>query len=123
MEQGAPVGHLELALLVAVGAGEAALHVAEEFGLEQRLGQPGAVDGHERPCGARAVGVHRTRHEFLADAAFARDEDLGVGSRRALDVRAQVGDGRAFSDQLWFDGSGQHRRSSSRVPGLSSLLS
>ena len=48
-EQRAAVGHFELALLVAIGAGEAALHVAEELRLEQRLGQAGAVDGHERP--------------------------------------------------------------------------
>ena len=52
-EDGAVVGHLELAGLVAVGAGEAALHVAEQLRLEQRLGDAGAIDRHER-LGARA---------------------------------------------------------------------
>jgi hypothetical protein len=47
-EDGAVVGHLELARLVAIGAREAALHVAEQLRLEQRFGQPRAVDGHER---------------------------------------------------------------------------
>ena len=52
-EQRAAVGHLQLAALVAVGAGEAALDVAEQLRLEQRLGEAGAVDRDERPA-ARA---------------------------------------------------------------------
>ena len=52
-EDGAFVGGLELARLVAIGAGEAALHVTEELGFEQRLGQAGAVDRDE---GALARG-------------------------------------------------------------------
>ena len=51
------VGHLELAGLVAVGAGEAALHVAEQLRLEQRLRQAGAVDGDERALRPRALRV------------------------------------------------------------------
>ena len=47
-EQRAAMRELELAALVAVGAGEAALDVSEELRLEQRLGQAGAVHGHER---------------------------------------------------------------------------
>ena len=46
-EDRAAVGELELARLVAIGAGKAALHVTEELGLEKRLGQSGAVDGHK----------------------------------------------------------------------------
>ena len=51
-EQRAAVGELQLARLVAVGAREAALDVAEELRFEQRLGQPGAVDRDERSGGA-----------------------------------------------------------------------
>ena len=51
------VGDLELAGLVAIGAGEAALHVAEQLRFEQRFGQAGAVDRHERPVGAGAARV------------------------------------------------------------------
>ena len=48
------VGVFELAGLVAVGAGEAALDVAEQLGFEQRLGDAGAVDGHKRLASAGA---------------------------------------------------------------------
>ena len=43
-EDGAAVGGLEPAALVAVGVREAALHVAEQFRLEERVGDAGAVD-------------------------------------------------------------------------------
>ena len=84
-EDGAHVGRLELARLVAVGAGEAALHVAEQLGLEERFGQAGAVDRREDVAGARAARVDRARDDFLADAALARDQDLRVGPGDAID--------------------------------------
>ena len=59
-EDRAVVGHLELAGLVAIGAGEAALHVAEQLGLEQRLGNAGAVDRHEG-CLARGLAALMAR--------------------------------------------------------------
>ena len=99
-EDGALVGGLELAGLVAIGAGEAALDVAEELGLEERLGQTGAVDGDEGLVGARAVGVDGARDELLADAALAGDEDLGVGAGDALDLLAQLQHLVAGSNQL-----------------------
>jgi hypothetical protein len=43
------VRELELADLVAVRAGEAAAHVSEELGLEQRIRQRAAIDRHEGP--------------------------------------------------------------------------
>ena len=56
------VGDFELAGFVAVGAGEAALDVAEQLRFEERFGQAGAVDGHERTsararcaCGPRGA--------------------------------------------------------------------
>jgi hypothetical protein len=42
-------------LLVAVGAGERAAHVAEQLRLEQRLGHRAAVDRDERPRARRVV--------------------------------------------------------------------
>ena len=45
----AAVGRLELARLLRDRAGEGALLVAEQLALEQRLGDRGAVDRHERP--------------------------------------------------------------------------
>ena len=40
--------HFEQARLVAIRAGEAAADVAEQLRFEQRVGQPGAIDGDER---------------------------------------------------------------------------
>ena len=51
----AAVGHLELARLVAIGAGEAALDVAEQLRLEQRFRQAGAVDRDHARAAARAL--------------------------------------------------------------------
>ena len=61
------------------GAGEGALHVAEQLGLDEVLGKGGAVDLHERPLGARALGVHGIGSQLLAGAALAHDEYIGVG--------------------------------------------
>ena len=72
--------------LVAVRAGEAAAHVAEELRLEQRVGQAGAVERDERRGRARAAVVNQTRDDFLADAGLAGDQHLGVGARGAVDV-------------------------------------
>ena len=54
-EDGAALRHLELADLALRRAGEGAALVAEQLRLEQVLGNRGAVDGHERPVGARAA--------------------------------------------------------------------
>ena len=83
-EQRAAVRHLELARLAVRGARERAFLVAEELGFEQRFRDRRAVDGHERPVGARAEHVQRPREQFLARPAFAFEEHGGVGRRRAL---------------------------------------
>ena len=49
-EQRALVRQLEEALLGVDGAGEGALHVAEEVRLQQVVGQAAGVDDDERPC-------------------------------------------------------------------------
>ena len=88
-EQRAAVRELELAGLVAVGAGEAALDVPEELGLEERFRQAGAIDCHERRLLARESAVDVARHEVLADAALACDEHLGGALSRAVGQRQQ----------------------------------
>ena len=70
---------------IPVGAGEASAGVPEELGLEQGVGDGGAVDCDERLRRARGVRVDVLRDDVLADAAFAGDEDFGVagcGARR-----------------------------------------
>jgi hypothetical protein len=64
--------------------------VAEEFRLEDALGESPGVDGDERLRGARAQGVERARDDLLARAVLARDEDVGV---RRADVFDQFEDG------------------------------
>ena len=48
--------------------------MAEEFALEERFDDRGAIDRHERFDAARTAFVERSRHEFLAAAGFAGDE-------------------------------------------------
>ena len=84
-EDGALMRQLQRADPVAIGAGEAALGVTEELGLEQRLGHGAAIDGDEAPCARAECAVDELRDQILADAALAGDEDLGVarcGARR-----------------------------------------
>ena len=60
-EQRAAVGQLEAALAGVDGAGEGALLVAEQLGLQQRLRQRRAVDLDERPVRARRQLVDGAR--------------------------------------------------------------
>ena len=70
---------------VLLGVGERALDVAEELALEDPLGHAAGVDRHHRPRAARRRRVQRVRHQALAGAVLARDEDVGVGRPHALD--------------------------------------
>jgi hypothetical protein len=85
-EQGAARGALEEARLGGVRAGERALRVAEELALDERVGDRGAVDGHER---ARATGrsvVDGISGVLLADARLAGDQDRKLGGRDGFDL-------------------------------------
>jgi hypothetical protein len=83
-EQRAAVRFNELASVVVRRAREAALHVAEQNGLNQVFRDRAAVHRHERTARALGSALDRTRQQFLADAAFAGDQHRNVGSRRAL---------------------------------------
>src|SRR5206468_4776473 len=91
-EHRAVVRELEFPRLVAVGTREAAAYVAEQLRLEERFRQAAAIHGNEALPGARAAGVNAARHHLLADAAFAGNEDLRVGSGDPLDFLAQLDD-------------------------------
>jgi hypothetical protein len=78
------VGFLEETGLVGGGAGEGALHVAEELGLDEVLGERGAVDLDVGSGGARALGVQRIGRQLLAGAALADDEHVGVRAGHRL---------------------------------------
>jgi hypothetical protein len=82
-EQRAAVGQLEASQLALEGAGERALLVAEQLGLDQRVGDGGRVHGHERLVASRALPVDGAGDQLLAGAALAGDQHRG---RRARDV-------------------------------------
>ena len=85
-EEGAAVGLLEIALALADRAGEGALLVAEELGVDGAFGDGAAVDGQVFPGPAAAVLVDDLGDVLLADAALACDQDG--------QVRGGHGDGR-----------------------------
>src|SRR4029077_1867398 len=72
-EQRAAVGHLEQALVIAVGAGEGALAMAEQLALHQVLGQGAAVDWDERHLRPLALLKERARGQLLAGASLTQD--------------------------------------------------
>ena len=74
------VGLLELADLVANGAGESTTFVAEQFGFQQFVRQRCAVHFHERPFGSVRLFVDETCNDFLAHARFAEDQDRDIRS-------------------------------------------
>ena len=75
----------EEAAVQAIGAGEAALLVAEQLALDQRLRDRAAVHGHERRRLAPAELVQGLGDELLARAALALDQHARVRRCDALD--------------------------------------
>ena len=94
------VGELEEPLLRVDRAGEGALHVAEEVRLEEVRRQVAGVDGDERLVGSRRVLMERPRHELLAGAALAVDQNRGAARRRLHDQVEDLLHPRAAADDL-----------------------
>ena len=99
-KQRAMIRHLELAGLARVRAGERALLVAEQLGLEQGLGNRRAVDRHEGSIGARAHGVQGTREQLFAGAALALEQHRHVGPRGAMERHQQLFEPGILADNL-----------------------
>ena len=59
-------------------AREGAALVSKQLGLEQLLGQRGAIQRDERPVPARRRGMDEPRDDFLAGARFAGNEHGGI---------------------------------------------
>ncbi len=80
-EERAVIGKFQQADPPAFGAGEGALFVAEEFALQQALGNRSAIDRHERPFGPPAAAMNAAGDQFLAGAGLAANQhvDVGVG--------------------------------------------
>src|SRR4029079_8937497 len=86
-EERAAVGLLEAADALLVGAGERALLVAEQLGLEEVLLQRRAVDLHEVASRAQRVVVRRAGDELLVGTRFTPDQYLRIALRDLLDDR------------------------------------
>ena len=80
------MGALEEALMLAIGAGEAALLVAEDLAFDQVGRDRAAVDCQERVLAATAEVMHGLRHHFLAGAALAGDEHRNRRDGNARDL-------------------------------------
>jgi hypothetical protein len=99
-EEGPAVGELEAALALGDGAGEGAFFVAEELAFDEVFGDGGAIEGDEGAGVAGAFAVERAGDELLAGAAFALDEDGGVGAGDAAEEGPEFLDGRALAEEL-----------------------
>ena len=77
-------------------AGERAFHVAEKLALEQAVGHGAAIHLDERRGLFAAVVVDGAGDEFLARAAFARDEHCGIGGCNELNLLHHFAHGRDF---------------------------
>ena len=99
-EERPAIGLLKFTDLVFRRAGKAALNVPEELGLDQLLRNRRAIDFHERPLGAKARGMQRTRNELLARTAFTVNQHAAVGRGRNGDLLAQRLHGNAIADNL-----------------------
>ena len=67
-------------------AGERAARVAEQLGLDEVVGQRGAIQRAERAMTPRPAAVNRARDQFLAAAALAVDQHGKRRGRGALDA-------------------------------------
>ena len=81
--------------------GERAALVAEELALDEFPGQRGAVDLDEGPQPPRAsCDVDRARHQLLAGAVLAGDQDAPRAGGGEGDPAAQLDDHRVLADDL-----------------------
>ncbi len=98
-EDGAAVGELEAAWAAALGAGEGAGFMAEQFGVQQGVGQGGAVQFYERAIPAGGEVGHAAGDKFLAGATLANHQDRAVQRGRLGDVSQHVQKRRGLADR------------------------
>ena len=96
---------LQHAHLVAVGVRERAFHVAEQLRLEEGLRDAGAVHRHQRLSCPAGMEVDELRDQILADAAFPRDQNLGIAFGHALCETADRLDHGATADDQRLGGN------------------
>src|SRR5688572_3667735 len=100
-EDRAAMGGFEPASLVAMCIGEAALDMTKQFGLEERIGKPRAVDRDERATPACAALVDQLRNDLLTNPALTSDEHLRRTARGVIYFILDVANRGAHSDQRY----------------------
>ena len=81
------------------GAGEGALFVTEELGLQQVARQPGAIEIHVRLAGARPVVVQPARENAFAGAGLTQDQDGDLAADHAQRLCFEILHGLASSEE------------------------
>ena len=97
-EDGAGVGGLEAPGAVLDGAGERAVHVAEQLAFQQILAQRPAIDAHKRSARPIAQLVDGRGDQLLAGAGLAQQQDRGVAARDTSRRAIHLLHGRAGAD-------------------------
>ncbi len=113
-EQRALARRFEPADASALGVGISPCLGAEQFGLDKRVRNRRAVDGHERLGGSLTVVVNGVRNEFLAHTALAHDQRRQVVAGEQHDLFEQRLHRRALADQCRMVGFGRADRGSRR---------
>ena len=103
-EKRAAIGQFETTLAVGHGAGESALFMAEQFGLQHAFRQSRAVDLDERLVGPLGQHVDGVGDHFLAGAAFAAQQHGGLGRRRLLHLGEHPTHGVGRADDVFQSG-------------------
>src|ERR1019366_2150809 len=96
----APIRPFEFSDLIFAGAGEAALRVPEQLGLDQLLGDRGAIYLDECTVAPETRGMESAGHEFLACAALSVNQNAAIGGSCERNLLAQGAHGDRVSVQL-----------------------
>ena len=99
-EEGSPVGPLEGADVLAVGAGEGTLLVAEEFAGDQRRRKGTAVDGDKWAAPPRPLLVQGACDDFLSGAGLTDQEHGLIRRRGPFDLGHQSPHQGRLTDQI-----------------------
>ena len=118
-KQRAALGVADDAAAVALGVGEGAAHMAEQFGLDHRIRNRAAVDGDERFAATRAQVMQGARGELLAGAGLAAQQHGGVDGRPLLQPGQRMAKRGRLADQVEHHpvGRGADTASLGRGPG------
>src|SRR6478735_1531559 len=103
-EQGAAFGKLDLADVRFDGAGKGAALIAEQLGLQEVLGNGGAIDRDEAPLAA-TLFMNRAREQLLAGAACAEQHGRHIRIGDPLDRLSDLEHFRRGGDNRAKDGA------------------